>query len=145
MKNLFSYFPIFCLVKVSHSVLSDSLWSHGLYSPWNSPGLNIGVGSSCFLQGIFPTQGSKPGLPHYRQILYQLSHKESPLKDKAPGKGLICRQAGHWDKECPNHGKSPKMVCYKCHQLRHWVAFCPGDPRASRSRAKPSLMMVQQD
>ena len=30
------------------------------------------------LQGIFTTQGSNPGLPHYRQILYQLSHKASP-------------------------------------------------------------------
>ena len=39
------------------------------------------------------------------------------LKDKAQGKCLICRQAGHWAKECPNHDKSPKMACYKCHQL----------------------------
>ena len=31
-----------------------------------------------FLQGIFPTQGSNPGLRHCRQILYQLNHKESP-------------------------------------------------------------------
>ena len=29
------------------------------------------------VQGIFPTQGSNPGLPHCRQILYQLSHKGS--------------------------------------------------------------------
>ena len=62
----------------SHSVVSDSLWLHGLYSPWNFPGQNTGVGSLSFLQGIFPTQGSNPGLPHYRQILYQLSHKGSP-------------------------------------------------------------------
>ena len=39
---------------------------------------NIGVGSLSLLQGIFPTQGSNPGLPHCRQILYQLSHKRSP-------------------------------------------------------------------
>ena len=49
----------------------------GLYSPWNSPGQNAGVGSLSLLQGIFPTQGSNPGLPHCRQILYQLSHKGS--------------------------------------------------------------------
>ena len=30
----------------SHSAMSDSLQPHGLYSPWNSPGQNIGVGSS---------------------------------------------------------------------------------------------------
>ena len=62
----------------SFSVLSDSLWSHGLYIPWNSPGQNTGVGSLFLLQGIFPTQGSNPRLPHYRRILYQLSHKGSP-------------------------------------------------------------------
>ena len=63
----------------SRSVLSDSLCPHGLYSPWNSPGQNTGVGSLSLLQGIFPTQGSNPGLPHCRQILYQLSYKGSPI------------------------------------------------------------------
>ena len=62
----------------SRSVMSDSLLPHGLSSPWNSPGQNTGVGSFSLLQGIFPTQGSNPGLPHYRQILYQLSLKGSP-------------------------------------------------------------------
>ena len=64
----------------SRSVVSDSLWPCGLYSPWDSPGQNTGVGSLSLLQGIFPTQGSNPGLPHCRRILYQLSHKGSPLK-----------------------------------------------------------------
>ena len=49
-----------------------------LYSPWNSPGQNTGVGSLSLLQGIFPAQGLNPGLPHCRQILYQLSHQGSP-------------------------------------------------------------------
>ena len=48
------------------------------YSPWDSPGQNTGVGSLFLLQGIFPAQGSNPGLLHCRQILYQLSHKGSP-------------------------------------------------------------------
>ena len=63
---------------VSLSVVSDSLQPHGLYSPWNSLGQNTGVGSLSLLQGIFPTQGLNPGLPHRRWILYQLSHKGSP-------------------------------------------------------------------
>ena len=46
--------------------------------PWNSPCQNTGVGSLSLLQGIFPTQGSNPGLPHCRWIFYQLSHKGSP-------------------------------------------------------------------
>ena len=62
----------------SCSVMSDSLWPPGLYSPWKSPGQNTGMGSLSLLQGIFPTQGSNQGLPHCRQIPYQLSHKGSP-------------------------------------------------------------------
>ena len=37
-------------------------------------------GSLSFLQGIFPTQGSNPGLLHCRRILYQLSYQGSPWK-----------------------------------------------------------------
>ena len=62
----------------SCSVISNSLQTQGRYSPWNSPGQNTGVGSLSLLQGIFPTQGSNPGLPHCRQIIYQLSHKGRP-------------------------------------------------------------------
>ena len=66
---------LFCLNKLitlkseseSRSVMSGSLRPHGLYMGWHS-----------LLQGIFPTQGSNPGLPHCGQILYQLSHKGSP-------------------------------------------------------------------
>ena len=54
---------------VSHSVVSDSLQPHGLQParlpcPWDSPGKNTGVGCHALLQGIFPTQGLNPGLPH---------------------------------------------------------------------------------
>ena len=48
-----------------------------IYSPWNCPGQNTGVGSLSLLQGIFPTQGSNWGLLHCRRIPYQLSHKGS--------------------------------------------------------------------
>ena len=49
----------------SRSVVSSSLWPHGLYSPKNSPGQNTGVDSHSLLQGVFPTQGLNPGLPHW--------------------------------------------------------------------------------
>ena len=62
----------------SRSVVSDSLWPPGLYSPWNSPGQNTGVGSLSLLQGIFSAQGLNPGLPHCRWTLYQLSYQGSP-------------------------------------------------------------------
>ena len=63
----------------SHSVLSHSLRPHGLYSPWNSPGQNTGVGSLSLLQRIFLTQELNWGLLHCRQILYQLSYQGSPI------------------------------------------------------------------
>ena len=62
----------------SHSVMPASLWPHGLYSPWNSPGQNTGVGSFSLLQGIFPTQKSNRGLLHCRRILYKLTYQGSP-------------------------------------------------------------------
>ena len=60
------------------SVVSDSLWPYGLYSPWNSLGQNTGVGGLSLLQWIFLTQELNRGLPHCRRILYQLSHQRSP-------------------------------------------------------------------
>ena len=59
-------------------VMFNSLWPHGVYSPWSSPGQNTGVGSPSLLQGIFPIQGLNWGLPHCRWILYQLSQQGSP-------------------------------------------------------------------
>ena len=48
----------------------------------DSPGKNTGVGCHAFLQGIFPTQGSNPGHPQCRKILYHLSPQGSPWPDK---------------------------------------------------------------
>ena len=70
----------YCMITQNEgcSAVSDSLWPYGLYSPWNFSGQNTGMGSLSLLQGIFPTQGSNPGLLHCRPILYQLSPKENP-------------------------------------------------------------------
>ena len=64
----------------SRSVVSHSSQPLELYSPWNSPGQNTGVSSLSLLQGIFPTQGSNPGLLHCRQVLYQLNYEGSPIR-----------------------------------------------------------------
>ena len=71
-------------VKVSWFVLS-SLRSQGLQParllcPWISPSKNTGVGCHFLLQEIFPTQGVNLGLLHCRQILYRLTHQESPFQ-----------------------------------------------------------------
>ena len=68
---------------VSRSVMSSSLWSHGLQPtrllcPWDSSGKSTGVGCHALLQGIFPTQGLNLCFLHCRQILYCLSHQVSP-------------------------------------------------------------------
>ena len=49
----------------------------------NSPGENTGVGSLSLLQGIFPTQGSNPCLPHCGWILYQLSQNHTQMLQHA--------------------------------------------------------------
>ena len=70
---------VLCLVTQSCS----TLWLPGLqYASssvhGDSPGSSAGVGCHALLQQVFPTQGLNPGLPHCRQILYQLSHHGSP-------------------------------------------------------------------
>ena len=67
-------------VKVAQ--LCPTLRPQGLYSPWNSPCQNTEVGSLFLLQGIFPSQGLNPGLPLFRQILYQLGQKGSPRRSE---------------------------------------------------------------
>ena len=81
------------------SVLSNSLRPHGLYSPRNSPGQNTGVDSLSLLQGIFPTQGSNPGLSHCRLILYHLSHKRSPINDLSCYTVIIYKTWGERERE----------------------------------------------
>ena len=69
------------IIKVMHATFTVLFFQSCptlLYSPWSYPGQIIGAGSISLPQGIFPTQGSSPGLLHCRQILYQLSHKGSP-------------------------------------------------------------------
>ena len=77
-------------------VMSNSLGSHGLYNPWNSPGQNTGMNSLSLLQGIFPIQGSNPGLPHCRWILYQLSQKGSLAEGRRSWRLLVKCKHQDW-------------------------------------------------
>ena len=69
---------------LSHSVVSDSLWPPRTVA--HQAPLSMGIlqarilewGCHALLQGIFSTQGLNPGLPHFRWILYNLSHQGSP-------------------------------------------------------------------
>ena len=85
---------IFAMVDLSRRQfwLGIQIWGYlcdPMYCPWNSPGQNTGVGSPSLLQGIFPTQGSNPGLLHCRRILYQLSHKGSPKTKCLQGSRIV--------------------------------------------------------
>ena len=82
-KLYFYIYTCVCACMLSHSVVSGSWRPHGLQLPGSSaygdsPDDNTGVGCQALLQGIFPIQGSNPGLLHGRQILYPLSHQGSP-------------------------------------------------------------------
>ena len=61
------------------SLMSESLWHRGLYSPWNSLGQNTGVGNLSLPQGIFPTQGSNPGLPNCRRASWATMYSSGTL------------------------------------------------------------------
>ena len=85
--QLWPYFIVQCLAPVRVRLVAQSCLT--LCNPMDcsppgssvhgdSPGKNTGVGCHALLQGIFPIQGSKPGLPHCRQIFYHLSHQGSP-------------------------------------------------------------------
>ena len=58
------------LSRFSRVQLCATLWTAGLLCPWDSPDEKTGVGGYALLQGIFPAQGSNPGLLHCRQSLY---------------------------------------------------------------------------
>ena len=71
---------VLCLVTQFCLTLSDPMDCSppGSSVHRDSPGKDTGVGCPALLQRIFLTQGSNPGLPHCRQILYHLSHQGSP-------------------------------------------------------------------
>ena len=94
----FQLLSLFCFIFLFPSAVSQNclpkklclfsqacptLWPHGLWParllcPRDSPGKNTAADCHALLQEIFPTQGSNPGLPHCRWILYRLSHQGSP-------------------------------------------------------------------
>ena len=77
--SLFPLSPIYLpwseKVKVKSLSRAQLFATPWLRHPWDFPGKSTGVGCHFLLQGIFPTQGSNPGLLHCRQTLYHLSHQ----------------------------------------------------------------------
>ena len=80
MKATIRYCAVLFLVTQSCVTLCDPMDCSppGSFVHGDSTGKNTGVGCHALLQGILPTQGSNPGLPHREQIFYSLSHQGSP-------------------------------------------------------------------
>ena len=88
---------------LSHVPLFATPWIVACQAPLHgdSQGKNTGEGCHALLQGLFPTQGSNPGLPHCRGILHQLSHKGSKPKNTGVGslsllQGIFPTQESNW-------------------------------------------------
>ena len=88
-----------CLVAQSCPTLCDPVDCSppGSSVHGDSPGKNTGIGCHALLQGIFPAQESNLGLRHCRQILYCLSHQESPrqLRDQEKNALISSKSSSH--------------------------------------------------
>ena len=82
----------------SRSVISDSLRPHGLYSPWNSPGRNTGVGS---LPGDLPNPGIEPRFP---ALQVDSLPAEPPGNPKNTGVGSLSLLQGIFQTQKLNRG-----------------------------------------
>ena len=114
----------------------------------NIPGKSTGVGCHFLLQGIFPSQGSNPGLAHCRQMLYHLSHQGSQTQPKLPclsllfvpwGSPLLTYHPSHEGKDHHSHTtvknlhSATRSLPSDSHLPIHWhfqvhpsvVASCP--------------------
>ena len=123
--------------------MSNCLRPRGLYSPWNSPGQNTGVGRLFLLQRVFPIEGLSPGLLYCRWIVYQLSHRGSPrtlewvafpfsrdLPDPGIKPGSPALQAGSLPAELPGNPLTILPVCTQYfimfsffHSVYHSLAY----------------------
>ena len=96
-----------------------------LLCPWNLPGKGTGVGCYFLLQRIFPTQGSKPGLPHCRQMLYHLSHQGSlQLMAAEPMQGVVGRNRARTGDHQAVHVEGPTSD-YGCQDFQLQIILDP--------------------
>ena len=115
-----------------------------LLCPWDFPSKNTRGGCHFLLQGIFPTQGSKPGLLHCRQTLYPLSHQGSHNSSMLLLLLLLSRF-----KSCPTlcdpiDGSPPGSPIPGILQIRilEWVAATPW---TAAYQALPSMGFSRQE
>ena len=96
----------------SRSVVSDSLWSHGLYSLWNSPGQNTGVGSLSLLQGNLPNPGIKPRSPSLQADSLLSEPPGKPYDKQSSQKSIYSTATSntHTPHTTPHHTKLQQLA-----------------------------------
>ena len=97
----------------SRSVMSDSLWPHGLYNPWNSPGQNTGVSYLSLSPGDFPDPGIEPGSPalHEYSLPTELSGKPMLYSSKNRRTLITHKDMDHLRNKSEK-SKSPQINMY---------------------------------
>ena len=104
---------------LSRSVVSNSCSPPGSSVHGDSPAKNTGVGCHALLQGIFPTQGSNPGLPHCRQIPYHLSPQGYPYK-----KGLLANGGEIYWRLSGGSQNGQERTCVHAQLLQSCLILC---------------------
>ena len=122
-----------CAQSLSCVQLFATPWTgaHQLLCPWDFPGKNTEVGCHALLQGIFPTQGSNPHLLpllHCRQILYPLTHQQSPWD--------LSKFSGYWFVGFQG-GSSPQSLLLTC-----MCSYHPEGPGAVSGFSKCQVFTV---
>ena len=133
---------------MSHILIFDSSQPHGLepprpLRPWDFPGMSTGVGCHFLLQGIFPTQGLNPGLPHCRQTLYPLSQQGSPhntysvqFSSVTQSCLILCDPMNRSTPGLPVHHQLPEFTQTHVHRVSD--AIQPSHPLSSLSPPAPN-------
>ena len=142
--RILGWYIYVCLVAQSCPTLCDttacSLSGSSVHG--SSPGKNTGVGCHTLLQGIFPTQGSNPGFPYCRQILYQLSYQGNPFIYSVQFSSVtqscptLCDPMNHSTPGLPVHHHLPEFTQTHVHRVSD--AIQPSHPLSSPSPPAPN-------
>ena len=124
-----------CNQTVNTSSLCHSLPPHGLYSPWNSPGRNTGVGNLSLLQGIFPTQGSNPGPPHCRRMAQMVKCVPTMQETRVRSLGWENPLEKEWQ-------PTPVLFPGKSHEWRSMVGYSPWGCKESDTTERLHLVFT---
>ncbi|KAB0388114.1 hypothetical protein FD755_003070 [Muntiacus reevesi] len=124
-----------CSPCTGRQIVSDSLQSHGLYSPWNSSGQNTGMGSLSLLQGLLD---SLPAKPQGRSRILQYAD-DTTLPAKSEETKALLDEKRSVLLTCPMHWQQIQHKCFYFHETsKPW-----SDGLADCSTRESSLLLIQ--